>query len=100
MPLHLPSATCSGTYSSSCCFALRETWHQPVRIAKSLARSFQGGLIDLAIAFDDVDGYTRAVGEAGDLFGALVPTHRSGATEEGLGEYDSLICGRVETVGK
>ncbi len=69
-------------------------------LAKSLTRSFQGDLINLAIAFDDVDGYTRAVGEGGDFFGALVPTHCSGVTEEGLDEYDGLICGHVETVGK
>ncbi len=54
----------------------------------------------MAITFDDVDGYTRAVGEGGDLFGALVPPHRSGATEEGLGEGDGLICGHVEAVGE
>jgi len=59
-------------------------------ICPALQNLSQGGLIDLAITFDDVDGYTRAVCEGGDLFGALVPTHRSGATEEGL----------VESVGK
>ena len=69
-------------------------------LAKSLTRSFQGGLVDLAIAFNDVDGYTRAVSEGGDLLGALVPTHRSGATEEGLGEHDGLIGGHGKTVGK
>jgi hypothetical protein len=69
-------------------------------LAKSLTCSLQGGLINLAIAFDDVNGYTRAVSEGGDLFGALVPTHHSGATEEGLGEDDGLVCGHVETIGK
>ncbi len=54
----------------------------------------------MAIAFDDVNGYTRAVSEGGDLFGALVPTHRSDVTEEGLSEDDGLIRGYVETVGK
>jgi len=67
---------------------------------QNLSHSFQGSLIDAAITFDDVDGYTRAVCEGGDLFGALVPTHCSGATEEGLGEDDCLIHGHVEAVGK
>ncbi len=54
----------------------------------------------MAIAFDDIDGYTRAVSEGGDLLGALVPTHRSGAIEEGLGEHDGLIGSHVEDIGK
>jgi hypothetical protein len=93
--------TCSGN-GSSLCFVLlcARLGISLFGLAKSLTRSFQGGLIDLAIAFDDVDGYTRAVGEGGDLFGALVPTHRGGATEEGLGEDDGLICSHVETVSK
>ena len=41
-----------------------------------------------------------SISEGGDLFGALVPTHRSGATEEGLGEDDGLIGGHIEAIGK
>ena len=80
------------------CFARDSASASPA--LQNLSHSLQGGLIDLAIAFDDVDGYTRAVSEGGDLFGALVPTHRSGATEEGLGEDNGLICGHGETIGK
>ncbi len=69
-------------------------------LAKPLTRSLQRGLIDLAIAFDDVDGYTRAVGEGGDLLGALVSSHCSGEIEEGLGEDDGLTSCHVETIGK
>jgi hypothetical protein len=69
-------------------------------LAKPLTCSLQRGLVDLAIAFDDVNVYTRAVGEDGDLLGALVLSHCSGAIEDGLGEDDGLTSGHVETIGK
>jgi hypothetical protein len=69
-------------------------------LAKSLTRSLQRGLVNLAIAFDDAYGCTSAVGEGGDLLGALVPTHRCGAIEEGLGEHNGLIGSHVEAIGK
>jgi hypothetical protein len=66
-------------------------------LAKSLTHSLQRGLVNLAIAFDDVNSCTRAVSEGGDLLGALVPTHHSGVIEEGLSEHDGLIGG-VEAI--
>ncbi len=59
----------------------------------------EGGA-SLAIAFDDVNGYTRAVVEGGDLLGALVPSHRSGTIEGSLSEHDGLTGGHVETISK
>ena len=94
--------TCSGTCSSLCCSASCETRHRLAGLAKSLTCSLQCGLVNLAITFDDVDGYTRAraVSEGGDLLGAHVPTHRGGAIEESLCEHNGLIGGHVEAIGK
>ncbi len=39
---------------------------------ESLTCSFEGGLINLAITLDNVNGPTSAVAESGDLPGALV----------------------------
>ncbi len=38
--------------------------------------------------------------KGGDLLGALIPSHCSGAIEEGLGKDDGLTSGYVETIGK
>ncbi len=60
------------------------------RLAKSLTRSLESGLIDLAVAFDDVNLTSSAAGERGDLPRALIPAHRSGAMVESFNEDDLM----------
>jgi hypothetical protein len=67
---------------------------------KSLACSFEGGLIDLAIAFNSVDSASKVVGDCGDSLGALVPAHCGGTAVEGLDMYDSLVGSHSKAIGQ
>jgi hypothetical protein len=69
-------------------------------LQKSLTRSFESGLIDLAVAFDDVNLTSSAVGERGDLPCALIPAHCSGTTVESFNNDDSLVGGHGKPIGK
>jgi hypothetical protein len=70
------------------------------RLAKSLTSSLENGLVDLAVALDDVKLTSGAVGEHGDLPCALVLAHRSSATVESLDEDDSFVGGHSKAIGK
>jgi hypothetical protein len=70
------------------------------RLAKPLTRSLESGLINLAIALNDVNLMFGAVGKQGDLSGALVPAHRRGAMVERLYKNDGLVGGHSKTIGK
>ncbi len=70
------------------------------RLAKCLTGSLESGLVDLAVALDDVDLTSSAVGECGDLPRALVPAHRSSATVESLDKDDGLVGGHGKAIGE
>ncbi len=70
------------------------------RLAKSLTGSLESGLVDLAVALDDVDLTSGAVGEHGDLPCALVPAHRSSASAESLDKDDGFVGGHGKAIGK
>jgi hypothetical protein len=61
------------------------------RLAKSFTGILESGLVDLAIALDDINLSSNAVGKCGDLPGALVPAYCSSATVESLDKNDSLV---------
>jgi hypothetical protein len=54
----------------------------------------------LAVALDDVNLTSDAVGERGDLPGALVPAHCCCAMVERLNEDDSVVGGNSKAIGK
>jgi hypothetical protein len=54
----------------------------------------------LAIALDDVDLASSAVGKQGDLPGALIPAHHCWATVEGFDKDDCLVGGHAKAIGK
>jgi hypothetical protein len=70
------------------------------RLAKPHNRRFKSGLVDLAIALDDVDLTSSAVGKHGDLPGALVPAHCHGRTVEHFNKDDCLVRGHGKAIGK
>ncbi len=70
------------------------------RLAKPLAGSLESGLVDLAVALDDVDLMSSAVGEHGDLSCALVPANCSGMMVESLNKDDGLVRGHGKAIGK
>jgi hypothetical protein len=70
------------------------------RLAEPLTCKFESGLVDLAIALDDVDLASDAVGKLGDLLGALVPAHCCGTMVERFDEDDSLVGGHGKVVGE
>ncbi len=65
-----------------------------------LTCSFERGLVNLAIIFDDVDGFSITISEGRDLLGSLGPTHRVSVTLEGLNEDDSLVGNHIKFIGK
>jgi hypothetical protein len=69
------------------------------RLAKSLTRSFESGLVHFAVALDDVTLTSSAVGECGDLPCALVPAHCSGAMVESLNKDVGLVGGHGKAIG-
>jgi hypothetical protein len=60
-------------------------------LAKSLTPSLESCLINLAIAFDDVDLTSSTVGERSDLPCALIPAHCSDVTVKSLDKDDDLV---------
>jgi hypothetical protein len=54
----------------------------------------------LAVALDDVNLKSGAVGEHGDLPCTLIPAHRCGTMEEGLNKDDGLVGGHGKAIGK
>jgi hypothetical protein len=89
-----------GKYSSLCCFVLRESGHLAAQAAKSLTCSFESGLVDLAVAFNDVDLMSNAVGKRGVLLCALIPAHGRGTMVESLNKDDGLVGGHGKAIGK
>jgi hypothetical protein len=67
---------------------------------KNFTHRFESGLIDLAVALDDVDLTSGAGGKCSDLSGALVPAHHCSATVECLNKYDSLVGGHGKAIDK
>jgi hypothetical protein len=94
-------ATSPGKCSSSCfvlsCSALG------IGLA-SLAETFTGGpegsLVDLTVAFDDVDGVTVLVLEGSNTLVSSIPAHLGAALLECFNEGDGLIGSHVETFGE
>jgi hypothetical protein len=70
------------------------------RLAETFTASLEGGLIDLAVAFDDINGLSVSIVVGGDLNGASVPSHRSSTTGEGFDEDHGLAWGHPETFGE
>ncbi len=69
-------------------------------LAKPHTCRFESGLVDLAIALDDADWMSGAVGKRGDLPGALVPAYHCGAMVEHLTKVDGLVGGHGKDIGK
>ncbi len=70
------------------------------RLAKSLTGSLESGLVNLAVALDDINLTSTAVGECGDLPGALVLAHHSSRTVESFNKYDGLVKGHGKAISK
>ncbi len=70
------------------------------RLAKSLTGSLESGLVDLAIALDNVNLTSSAVGECGDLPRALFPAHCSSAMVESLNKDDGLVGVHGKAISK
>ena len=69
-------------------------------LAELLTYSFERGLVNLAVIFDDVNGFSITISEGCDLFGSLGPAHHVGVVLEGLNKDDSLVGDHVESIGK
>ena len=69
-------------------------------LAELLTCSFEYGLIDLAVIFDDVDGFSITTCEGRDLLGSLGLAHCGGVVLEGLNKDDSLVGNHVKPIGK
>jgi hypothetical protein len=69
-------------------------------LAESLTCSFERGLINLEIIFDDVNGFSITISEGLDLLGSLGPAHCVGVVPEGLDKDNSLIGNHVKPIGK
>jgi hypothetical protein len=69
-------------------------------LQKPLTCRFESGLVNLAIALDDVDLTSGTVGKCDDLPGALVPAHRRGGMVECLNEDDGLVGCHGKAIGK
>jgi hypothetical protein len=67
-------------------------------LAELLTCSFEHGIVDLAVIFNDVDGFSITISEGRDLLGSLGPAHCVGVVLEGLDEDDSLVGDHVESV--
>jgi hypothetical protein len=67
-------------------------------LQKPLTRRFEGGLVNLAVALDDVDLTSGAVGKRDDLPGTLVSAHHHGVTVECLNEDDGLVRGHGKAI--
>jgi hypothetical protein len=70
------------------------------RLAEPLTCKFKSGLVNLAIALDDIDLASGAVGKRGDLPGALVLAHRPGTMVERFDKDDGLVRGHGKAVGE
>jgi hypothetical protein len=69
------------------------------RLAKPLTRRLESGLANMAVALDDVDLTSGAVGECGDLSGPLVPAQHCGTMVERLNKDDGLVGGHGKAIG-
>jgi hypothetical protein len=65
-----------------------------------LTRSLESGLVDLAVAFDDVNLTSSTVDERGDLPCALILAHCSGVMVESINKDDGLVGGHGKAIGK
>jgi hypothetical protein len=70
------------------------------RLAEPLTCRLESGLVNLAIALDDVNLASSAVAKRGDLPGALVPAHRRGTTVEHFDEDDGLVGGHGKAISE
>jgi hypothetical protein len=61
-------------------------------ITECITASLEGCLVDLAVAFDNVDHNVARVDELGDVQGSLVPSHDGALIFEGLDKGHG--CGR------
>jgi hypothetical protein len=69
-------------------------------LAELLTCSFERGLVDLAVIFDDGNGFSITISEGCDLFGSLGLAHHIGVALEGLNKDDSLVGNHVKPIGK
>jgi hypothetical protein len=69
-------------------------------LAELLTCSFECGLINLAIIFDDVNGFSITICEGCDLLGSLGPAHCVGVALEGLDKDDSLVGNYIKPTGE
>jgi hypothetical protein len=69
-------------------------------LAELLTCNFERGLINLAVIFDDVNGFSITISEGCDLLGSLGPAHHVGVALEGLAKDDSLVGNHVKPIGK
>jgi hypothetical protein len=78
-------------------FCFPQVWES---IAEPLTRRLESGLVDLAIALDDVNLAYGAVGKQGDLPGALVPAYCHGTTLECFDKDYGLVGGHGKAISE
>ncbi len=64
------------------------------------AGSLEGSIVDLTVAFDDVDGVTVLVLEGSNTLVFSIPAHLGAALLEHFDKGDGLIWSHVETFGE
>ncbi len=85
---------------SLCCLLGSTLCVRLPRLAETLTASLEGGLIDLAVAFDDINGLAVSIVVGGDLHGASVPSHCSSTMGEGFHEDHHLAWGHPKTLSE
>jgi hypothetical protein len=70
------------------------------RRAEVFTGGSKGGLIELAVTFDDVDGDVVLVAKGHDVFGAGIPSHFSTMALKSFNEGDGVVRGHVKAVCK
>ncbi len=69
-------------------------------LAELLTYSFECGLVNLAVIFDDINGFPITIIEGCDLLGSLGLAHCVGVALEGLDEDDSLVGNHIKPIGE
>jgi hypothetical protein len=69
-------------------------------LVETFAGSLEGSLVDLTVAFDDVNGVTILVLEGSNVLGSSISANFGAASLEHFNKGDGLIGSHVETFGE